>query len=105
MQPLLTDAVRGFAGLCLIAMMFSMGLEVGGEPAEDKQAKRRQRRLLVRGLLFNLVLLPLLAVTLTRALDASGDVAIAFLLLAASAGGRFAPQLSKIAGAPRGLSV
>jgi BASS family bile acid:Na+ symporter len=105
MRPLLLDAARVLAAAYLIAMMFSMGLTLGGEPTEDKHAKRRQRRLLVRALAFNLVLLPLLAVTLTHALAVSSDVVIAFLILAASPGGRFAPQLSRIAGAQLGLSV
>jgi BASS family bile acid:Na+ symporter len=103
MRPIL-EAVRVAAGLYLIAMMFSMGLELGGRRL-DKQAKRHERRLLVRGLALNLILLPLYAVTLTRALGSSGDIAIALLLLAASPGGRFAPHLSRIAGGELGLSV
>jgi BASS family bile acid:Na+ symporter len=105
MRPGLVEILRVVAATYLVAMMFSMGLELGGRPAEDKRAKRRERRLLMRGLVFNLLVLPLLAVTLTRALHASGDVAIAFLLLAASPGGRFAPHLAKLAGADLGLSI
>lgn len=105
MNPALLDEARAFAAAYLVTMMFSMGLALGGHPKEDKRAKRRQRRLLLRALAFNLVLLPLLAVGLTWAVRGSGDVAIAFLLLAAAPGGRFAPQLSKIAGAALALSV
>jgi BASS family bile acid:Na+ symporter len=105
MQPALLDALRIFTGAYLVAMMFAMGLEVGGEPPAGKQAKRHERWLLVRALAFNLLLLPLVALTLTKALHTSGDIAIAFLLLAASPGGRFAPQLAKIAGASLGLST
>lgn len=105
MRPLLFDAAQGVAAAYLIAMMFSMGLTLGGAPAEDRHEKRRLRRLVLRGLGLNLVVLPLLAVVLTRALSASGDVAVALLLLAASPGGRFAPHLSRIAGAHLRLSV
>jgi BASS family bile acid:Na+ symporter len=105
MRPGLVEILRVVVATYLVAMMFSMGLELGGRPAEEKRAKRRERRLLIRGLVFNLAVLPLLAVTLTRAVHASGDVAIAFLLLAASPGGRFAPHLAKLADADLGLSV
>lgn len=98
-------AVRALGAAYLITMMFSMGIELGGAPKEDKPEKRRKRRLLVRALAFNLLLLPLLAVTLTHLGHASGDLAIAFLLLAASPGGRFAPHLAKMSGADLGLSV
>ncbi|HEX8951979.1 MAG TPA: bile acid:sodium symporter [Polyangia bacterium] len=104
-SPLVVEATRIVAAAFLVAMMLSMGLALGGEPAKDKAAKRRTRRLLLRALAFNLVLLPLVAVTLTRAFRVSDDVAIAFLLLAASPGGRFAPQLGKLAGADLGVSV
>ena len=89
----------------LVTMMFSTGLELGGKPKEDKSAKRRQRRLLLRALAINLILLPLVTVTLTRALRVTGDATIALLLLAVTPGGRFAPQLTRLAGGELGLSV
>jgi BASS family bile acid:Na+ symporter len=104
MHPLILDFQRAFAAAFLVAMMFSIGLALGGEAA-DKPTKRRQRRLILRALALNLILLPLVAVTLTRALGAGDDVGIAFLLLAASPGGRFAPQLARIAKAELGLAV
>ena len=105
MGPLAVEATRAVAAAFLVAMMLSMGLALGGEPKEDKKAKRRKRRLLLRALAFNLVLLPLVAVTLTHLFRVSDDVAIALLLLAASPGGRFAPQLGRLAGAELGMSV
>jgi BASS family bile acid:Na+ symporter len=89
----------------LAAMMLVMGLELGNGPPESKDVKRRQRRLLIRGLLMNLVLFPVVAVGLTRVLHTSGDAAIALLLLAAAPGGRFAPQLTRTAGGDVPLSV
>lgn len=103
--PLIDTATRTVAAAFLVAMMLGMGLTLGGEPAADKPAKRRKRRLILRALLFNFVLLPLVAVTLTRALGVHDDVAVAFLLLASSPVGRFAPQLGKLSGAELGLSV
>jgi BASS family bile acid:Na+ symporter len=98
-------AVRALAAAYLVTMMFSMGLELGGAPKEDKHEKWHKRWLLVRALAFNLLLLPLVAVTLTHVMHSSGDLMVAFLLLAASPGGRFAPHLAKSSGADLGLSV
>jgi bile acid:Na+ symporter, BASS family len=89
----------------LVTSMLSMGLEVGAQPKEDKAHKRAQRRLLVRALVINLVLLPLVAMVIIRALHTTGDVALALVLLAAAPGGRFAPQLVRIAGGALALSV
>lgn len=103
--PLVTGAIRVFAAAFLVAMMLSMGLTLGGEAPAGKTAKRRKRRLLLLALALNLVLLPLVALALTRALAASDDVAIAFLLVASAPGGRFAPTLGRMAGAELALSV
>jgi BASS family bile acid:Na+ symporter len=99
------EGARALAAAFLILMMLSTGLELGGEPAQDKAAKRHKRFFLLVGLVFNFVMLPLLAVTLTHALHVSDAVAIALLLLAASPGGRFAPQIARYARADVGLSV
>jgi BASS family bile acid:Na+ symporter len=99
------NGARALAAAFLILMMLSTGLELGGEPAKDKAAKRHKWFFLLVGLVFNFVILPLLAVTLTLALHVSDAVAIALLLLAASPGGRFAPQIARYAHADVGLSV
>lgn len=80
----------------LVSMMLALGLELGGGPRESKAKKRAKRRMLVRGLVFNLIAVPVLAFLVTRALHASSDVAIALLILAAVPGGRFAPHLVKL---------
>jgi BASS family bile acid:Na+ symporter len=105
MRPILLDLARLFTAVYLVTMMFSMGLELGGAPHETREAKRHQRRLLARALVFNLVLLPLIAVALTKVLHSSGEVTIGFLLVAAAPGGRFTPQLSRLSGAHLGFSV
>jgi predicted Na+-dependent transporter len=108
-QPQLAEfthfAARILSAIYLVGMMFSIGLELGAQPTEDAQAKRRKRRLLVLGLAFNLLLLPLVGVVLCRVVHASGDVAAGFLVLLSCPGGRFAPMLSRAAGADLGLSV
>ena len=81
------------AALGLVAMMFQIGLEP--EPVADRAAKRRQRRLILRALVFNFVIVPGLAFAMARAIGVAGPVVTALLLLAASPGGRYAPALVK----------
>lgn len=104
-SPLDIALTRTVAAAFLVAMMLSMGLTLGGQPKEEKHAKRRKRRLLFGALVYNLALLPLIALALTHLFRVNDDVAVALLLVAASPGGRFAPQLAKLAGADLGLSV
>jgi BASS family bile acid:Na+ symporter len=80
----------------LVSMMFALGLEVGGAPKESKEKKRAKRRILVWGLIVNLVVFPAIAYALARALHAKSDVTIALMLLAATPGGRFAPHFVKL---------
>jgi BASS family bile acid:Na+ symporter len=96
---------RALSAAFLIFMMLSTGLQLGGEPPADKAAKRHKWLFVLVGLVFNFVMLPLLALVLTLALHVSDAVAVAFLLLAASPGGRSAPQIARYAGADVGLSV
>jgi BASS family bile acid:Na+ symporter len=84
------------SALYLVSMMFALGLEVGGAPKETKERKRVKRRLLVWGLIVNLVVFPAVAYALVRALHARSDIAIALMLLAAVPGGRFAPHFVKL---------
>src|SRR5438067_2080221 len=102
----LSDVVaRALIDSYLVTSMLSMGLKVGAAPKEDKAGKRRQRRLLVRALLLNLVLLPAVTVAATHLLHPSHAVTVALILLAAAPGGRFAPHLTAVAGGELALSV
>jgi BASS family bile acid:Na+ symporter len=101
----LRAAVAALSALYLVTMMLALGLELGGGPRESKDEKRVKRHALVVGLLFNLVALPLVAFGVTRALRASSEVSIALLLLAATPGGRFAPQAVKLGKGDVALSV
>jgi BASS family bile acid:Na+ symporter len=89
----------------LVCMMFALGLELGGGPKESKEQKRAKRRMLLRGLILNLVVLPLVAFGITRAAHAPREVTIALLLLAAAPGGRFAPHLVRLGGGDIALAV
>jgi BASS family bile acid:Na+ symporter len=85
------------SALYLVSMMFSIGLRVGEMPKESKEEKRRKRRLLIAGLVLNLLVIPGLAFGLTRAVHASSDVTTGLLLLVAAPGGRYTPHLALLA--------
>jgi bile acid:Na+ symporter, BASS family len=91
------------AAIFLVSMMVGLGLEL--RPVAGRAAKRRERRLVLRALVFNFAVVPLLAVVMARALDARGPVATALLLLAAAPGGRYAPLLARAAGGDASLAV
>lgn len=84
------------SALYLVSLMFALGLALGGEPSESKEQKRRKRRLLVGGLVLNLLVIPALALGMTRALHATGPVATALPLLLAAPGGRYSPHLVQL---------
>jgi BASS family bile acid:Na+ symporter len=104
-KPLPVLLVEILSAIYLATMMFALGLELGGGPKESKDHKRAKRRALMRGLLVNLVLLPLVAFGITRAVHAPPVVTAAVLLLAASPGGKFTPQFVKLGGGDTALSV
>src|SRR5262249_35052266 len=93
----------------MVAMMVSVGIglrtEQQNEQLPKKKKRRRQLGLHLRALLLNVVLVPGLAVLLTRSLHLAGDVAFAVLVIGASPGGRFAPHLARIASADVGLAT
>lgn len=101
----LFTTVQALSVLYIVTMMLALGLELGGGPKESRDEKRRKRRALVVGLLFNLILLPLVTFGVVRALHLSNAVSVALLLLAASPGGRYAPHLVKIGRGDVALSV
>jgi bile acid:Na+ symporter, BASS family len=101
----LLTSVKALTVFYIVTIMLALGLELGGAPKESRDAKRRKRRALVGGLLFNLILLPLVTFGVVRALHVSNAVSVALLLLAASPGGRYAPHLVKLGGGDVALSV
>jgi BASS family bile acid:Na+ symporter len=104
-MPALREATTVLAALYLVSMMFALGLELGGAPKESKERKRAKRRMLVWGLVVNLVIFPAIAYAIARAFHATSDVAIALMLLAAVPGGRFAPHLVKLGNGDVPLSI
>ena len=97
--------VTVLSALYLVSMMFALGLEAGGVPKETKTQKREKWHLLARGLGVSLLVLPLLAFGIVRALHTSSVVAAALLLLVACPGGRFSPQLVKLGGGDVPLAI
>ena len=97
--------VRALAMIYLAAMMFSIGLLVGGLPKPEKHARRHERRLLMRALFIDLVVLPATAWAILRLVGAHGRVAMGLLLLAAAPGSRLLPNLARRAHAELTLSV
>jgi BASS family bile acid:Na+ symporter len=92
-------------GAYLIMMMFSIGLLVGGEERADHAARKRERRLLMRSLILQIVVLPATAWAILHAFHARGHVALAILALASAPGGRLLPNLARRAHGDLGLSV
>lgn len=91
----------------LVLVMFTLGLELGREPRVrlTRKEKAKKTRILLRGLAFNVVVMPLVALGLVHALGSTGDVTTALLLLAATPGGRYAPLLARIAEADLATSI
>ena len=97
--------VRLLAGLYLVAMMFAVGVELGRPEAPKKKKKKHDVRLMAKAIVLNVVIVPALAFAVTRALHASGDVAIALLILSVAPGGAFVPSLVRVAGVELGFAV
>jgi BASS family bile acid:Na+ symporter len=89
----------------LVAMMFSVGMGMRASRPPPPPHARRPLAPTLWALLLNLVLIPCVAVLLTRSLRLSGDVAFAVLVVAACPGGRFAPHLTRIAGGDVALAT
>jgi BASS family bile acid:Na+ symporter len=104
-MPALRTLTTVLAALYLVSMMFALGLDLGGAPKESKEKKRAKRRMLVWGLVVNLVVFPAVAYGIARALHTSSEVTIALMLLASVPGGRFAPHLVKLGGGDVPLAV
>ena len=85
----------------LVAVMFSLGLD----RVEETGKKKEKRRHLISGLVFNLVLVPVIALAVTRVARHASDVTSALLLLAAAPGGRYLPHLDRIAGGDTPLAI
>jgi BASS family bile acid:Na+ symporter len=75
-------------------MMFSVGIGMRAE----RLPKEEQVGLHLHALLLNLVLIPAIAILLTRGLHLASNVGFALLVVAACPAGRFAPHLARLAG-------
>jgi bile acid:Na+ symporter, BASS family len=96
MDKYMDPLTRSLTLFFLIATMVSIGLQV---TLPELRHALSDRRLLLRAVLVNFLLVPLLALLLVWVLPLSVDVSVALLLLAVSAGGPNAIQFtSKIKG-------
>jgi BASS family bile acid:Na+ symporter len=86
-EPLLLTAA-------IVIVMFSVGLQVTGAQI---LAAIRQHRLMAKALLANMVLLPLLALALSKLVAMPKEIAIGFLIASAAPGTSLSPKLSEIA--------
>lgn len=87
--------VRVLVCAYLVLMMFSIGMLVGAKPKADKRERRHERHLLIRSLLLQLVVLPVVAWGILELLGAHGNVAKALLVLAVAPGGRLLPNMAR----------
>lgn len=86
----------------IAVIMFSMGVQITGR---DIRAAVRRRRLLVVVLLANLLVLPLVAVGVSRLVGMPEFVAAGFIVASVAPGASTSPKLTEIARADLSLAV
>jgi BASS family bile acid:Na+ symporter len=96
MEDLLNRLIPSLVQQGVIVIMFSAGLQVTGSQI---LAAIRQRRLLAKALLANFVVLPLIALLLSRLVNMPTGIAIGFLLAAVTPGAPFSTKLAGISNA------
>jgi BASS family bile acid:Na+ symporter len=96
MEDLLNRVIPPLVQQGIIVIMFSAGLQVTGS---EIIAAVRQRGLLAKALLVNFVLLPIIAVLLSRLVHMPTGIAIGFLLAAVTPGAPFSTKLAGIGNA------
>lgn len=94
MDDLLTKVLGAIVALFLFASMFSLGLDLTLRQIIEPL---RNRRLLTRALIANVLMVPLLAFLLTRLFPLGEAAAIGLLLYACCLGGEAAPKMAQIA--------
>ena len=86
----------------LVVIMLSMGLQI---TTREILAAVRRRRLVATVLLVNLIVLPLVALGLSRLAAMPEAIAAGFIILAVAPGSSLSPKLSEIARADLSLAV
>lgn len=86
----------------IVVIMISMGLQITGGQIWNTL---RQRRLMSRALLANLLFLPLAALILTRLVAMPDEIATGFLIASVAPGASLSPKLSEIARADVSFAV
>jgi BASS family bile acid:Na+ symporter len=91
-MPLLGAASKALIIVFLLSSMISIGMEV---TLKEILSAANQKRLFIRALLANFVLVPLLGLGLARILPMPTNIEIGFLLLAAAPGALFAINFTR----------
>lgn len=86
----------------IVVIMLSMGLQITGP---EIMAAVRQRRLMAKVLLANLLLLPLVALAISRLVNMPEEIAAGFLIASVAPGATLTPKLAEIARANLSLAV
>lgn len=86
----------------IVVIMFSMGLQITGLQVV---AAVRQRRLMAKVLLANVVLLPLLALVVAKLTNMPDEIAAGFLIVSVAPGATLTPKLAEIARADLSIAV
>lgn len=102
MAELLTALSNLFTFTFVVTSMFSMGL---GLTIPQVTGPLRNARLVILALVANFVVVPLLAVLLSRVIPLEQDLQIGLLLLGTAAGAPFLPKLAQIARANVAFAV
>jgi BASS family bile acid:Na+ symporter len=89
MQEILTQATGPLIALFLVAAMFSLGLDL---TLRQILGSMRDRRLVTKSLLVNLVLVPLLAIVITSLIPMHEGLRIGIVIFAISAGTEGGPK-------------
>jgi BASS family bile acid:Na+ symporter len=86
----------------IVVIMLSMGLQITGE---QLLVAIRQRRLMARVLLANLILLPLVALAIAKLTGMPDEIAAGFLIASVAPGATLTPKLAEIAHANLSIAV
>jgi BASS family bile acid:Na+ symporter len=96
MENVLNNLIPPLVQQGIIVIMFSAGLQV---TSSQILAAIRRRRLLANALFANFILLPLIALLLSRLVRMPPEIAIGFLLAAVTPGAPFSTKLTEISDA------
>src|SRR5205809_841412 len=100
------DLKQAAISTCMVVFVLSSMLGIGlGLRVSDIIAPLRNRRLVVLSLVANFVVMPFIAIALSRSLGLEESIGIGLLLLGMAGGAPFLPKLAQIAGGSLAFGV